>query len=50
MVDARHERPRIGRIFVSHRGDATDRSITTRFGPAPLAGFAVGADAVVGTA
>jgi transglutaminase-like putative cysteine protease len=44
--DARHNRPRIGRIVMAYGRDATDCSITTIFGPAPLAGFTVITDEV----
>lgn len=40
-VDARHNRPRIGRILMAHGRDATDTAITTTFGPNTLAGFTV---------
>jgi transglutaminase-like putative cysteine protease len=40
-VDARHNRPRIGRILMAHGRDATDVAIVTNFGPATLAGFTV---------
>lgn len=39
--DARHNRPRIGRILMAVGRDATDVAITTTFGPATLAGFRV---------
>ena len=39
--DARHNRPRIGRIVMAYGRDATDCAITTSFGPSPLAGFTV---------
>jgi len=39
--DARHNRPRIGRILMAVGRDATDVAISTNFGPATLAGFRV---------
>ena len=48
--DARHNRPRIGRIVMAYGRDATDCAITTSFGQAPLAGFTVRTDEVDGTA
>jgi transglutaminase-like putative cysteine protease len=39
--DARHNRPRIGRILMARGRDATDVAISTSFGPAELAGFEV---------
>jgi transglutaminase-like putative cysteine protease len=39
--DARHNRPRIGRILQAVGRDATDVAITTNFGPASLAAFKV---------
>ena len=39
--DARHNRPRIGRILMAVGRDATDAAITTNFGPTWLAGFEV---------
>ncbi|WP_334164805.1 transglutaminase-like domain-containing protein [Phenylobacterium sp.] len=39
--DARHNRPRIGRILMAVGRDATDVAITTHFGPATLSGFRV---------
>ena len=44
--DARHNRPRIGRIVMAYGRDATDCTITTSFGPAPLAGFMVHTDEI----
>jgi transglutaminase-like putative cysteine protease len=46
-VDARHNRPRIGRLLMAYGRDATDVAITTHFGPATLAGFRVITDEVV---
>jgi transglutaminase-like putative cysteine protease len=39
--DARHNKPRIGRVMMALGRDATDAAITTSFGPAKLAGFTV---------
>ena len=39
--DARHARPRIGRILQAYGRDATDVAITTSFGSTRLAGFKV---------
>jgi transglutaminase-like putative cysteine protease len=39
--DARHNRPRIGRILMARGRDATDTALTTTFGPARLVGFDV---------
>ena len=39
--DARHNRPRIGRILMAIGRDATDAAITTSFGAAQLIGFKV---------
>ncbi len=39
--DARHKRPRIGRILMAHGRDATDTALTTAFGPAALVNFMV---------
>jgi transglutaminase-like putative cysteine protease len=41
ILDARHNRPRIGRILMARGRDATDAAITTSFGPNTLAGFKV---------
>ena len=43
-MDARHNKPRIGRIMMAMGRDATDVAIITNFGPATLAGFTVIAD------
>lgn len=40
-LDARHNRPRIGRIVIARGRDAADVAISTAFGPAPLARFKV---------
>lgn len=39
--DARHNRPRIGRILMARGRDATDVAIVTSFGPSTLTGFKV---------
>jgi transglutaminase-like putative cysteine protease len=39
IFDARHNRPRIGRILMARGRDATDTALTTTFGPATLVGF-----------
>ena len=39
--DARHNKPRIGRIVMARGRDATDVAIATTFGPCRLAGFKV---------
>jgi transglutaminase-like putative cysteine protease len=39
--DARHNRPRIGRLLMAYGRDATDVAITTHFGPATLQTFKV---------
>ena len=44
--DARHNRPRIGRILMARGRDATDTALTTTFGPARLTGFDVHTDEV----
>ncbi|MEG3164172.1 transglutaminase family protein [Sphingomonas sp. PB2P19] len=46
VFDARHNRPRIGRILMARGRDATDAALTTTFGPAQLAGFDVHTDEV----
>jgi transglutaminase-like putative cysteine protease len=40
-LDARHNKPRIGRIMIALGRDATDVAIITNFGPATLADFQV---------
>ena len=45
--DARHNRPRIGRIVIARGRDAADVAISTTFGAASLARFAVVTDEVV---
>ncbi|HEX9490709.1 MAG TPA: transglutaminase family protein [Stellaceae bacterium] len=44
--DARHNRPRIGRILMARGRDATDVAITTSFGLCTLSGFTVVTDEV----
>lgn len=44
--DARHNRPRIGRILMARGRDATDTALTTSFGRATLTGFTVHTDEV----
>jgi transglutaminase-like putative cysteine protease len=44
--DARHNRPRIGRIVTARGRDATDTAITTIFGPSRLVGFEVTTDEI----
>ena len=44
--DARHNRPRIGRILMARGRDATDTALTTAFGPAALSGFRVVTDEI----
>ena len=44
--DARHNKPRIGRILIARGRDATDVAITTSFGPHTLASFNVVTDEV----
>lgn len=46
--DARHNRPRIGRILMARGRDATDVALTTAFGPANLVRFDVHTDEVPG--
>jgi transglutaminase-like putative cysteine protease len=45
--DARHNRPRIGRILMARGRDAADCALTTHFGPARLVRFDVHTDEVV---
>jgi transglutaminase-like putative cysteine protease len=45
--DARHNRPRIGRILIGRGRDASDVAITTSFGPSKLTGFKVITDEIV---
>ena len=44
--DARHNKPRIGRIVMARGRDAVDVALTTSFGSAPLAKFIVWTDEV----
>ncbi|GAC1347769.1 MAG: transglutaminase family protein [Acetobacteraceae bacterium] len=46
--DARHNRPRIGRIVMARGRDATDVAISTSFGPSTLTGFRVITEEVTG--
>lgn len=46
--DARHNKPRIGRILIAHGRDATDAAIATAFGPGILRTFKVVTDEIVG--
>jgi len=48
--DARHNRPRVGRILMARGRDATDTALTTTFGPAKLVGFDVHTDEVASVA
>ncbi|MGI4880188.1 MAG: transglutaminase-like domain-containing protein [Janthinobacterium lividum] len=45
--DARHNRPRIGRILMARGRDATDTALTNSFGPLWLSGFKVHTDELV---
>jgi transglutaminase-like putative cysteine protease len=45
--DARHNKPRIGRILMARGRDATDVAIVTSFGPCTLVGFKVITEEVV---
>ena len=44
--DARHNRPRIGRVLMARGRDATDTALTTSFGPVRLVRFDVHTDEV----
>ena len=44
VLDARHNRPRIGRVLMARGRDATDAAIVTSFGPNFLVGFKVISD------
>lgn len=46
--DARHNRPRIGRVLMARGRDAADVAISTTFGPSILTGFRVWTDEVQG--
>jgi transglutaminase-like putative cysteine protease len=48
--DARHNRPRIGRILMARGRDATDVAIVTSFGPCNLAGFKIFTEEVMAVA
>ena len=48
--DARHNKPRIGRILMARGRDATDVAIVTSFGPCTLTGFKVVTDEIVSSA
>jgi transglutaminase-like putative cysteine protease len=45
--DARHNKPRVGRILMARGRDATDVAISTIFGPSVLSGFTVITDEVL---
>jgi transglutaminase-like putative cysteine protease len=45
-IDARHNRPRIGRLLMARGRDAVDVAITTSFGPTTLTSFTVWTDEV----
>ncbi|CAN5413123.1 transglutaminase family protein [soil metagenome] len=45
--DARHNKPRIGRILMARGRDATDAALTTAFGPTILSSFKVHADEII---
>jgi len=49
IFDARHNKPRIGRIVMARGRDATDVALSTIFGPATMSGFTVITDEVVAT-
>jgi transglutaminase-like putative cysteine protease len=44
--DARHNRPRVGRVLMARGRDAVDVALTTSFGPTPLTRFTVWTDEV----
>ncbi|MBB6228086.1 transglutaminase-like putative cysteine protease [Polymorphobacter multimanifer] len=46
VFDARHNKPRIGRILMARGRDATDTALTTTFGPVWLNGFSVHTDQI----
>jgi len=48
--DARHNKPRIGRILMARGRDATDVAIVTSFGPCTLVGFKVVTEEVTSAA
>jgi transglutaminase-like putative cysteine protease len=45
--DARHNKPRIGRILMARGRDATDVALSTSFGSSRLAAFSVVTDEVL---
>jgi transglutaminase-like putative cysteine protease len=47
MFDARHNRPRIGRVLIARGRDAADVAIATYFGPSTLVSFRVWTDEMV---
>ena len=47
--DARHNRPRIGRILMARGRDATDVAMVTSFGSCTLVGFEVFTDEITGS-
>jgi len=49
-ADARHNKPRVGRILMAVGRDATDVAISTQFGPAVLSAFEVTTDEIVSVA
>jgi transglutaminase-like putative cysteine protease len=48
-LDARHDRPRIGRVLMGLGRDAVDVALTTSFGPTTLTGFTVWTDELPAT-
>jgi transglutaminase-like putative cysteine protease len=48
-LDARHNRPRIGRVLMATGRDAADVALTTAFGSAELRKFSVVSDVVTET-
>jgi transglutaminase-like putative cysteine protease len=44
--DARHNKPRIGRVPIAYGRDASDVAISTSYGPSALTGFKVWTDEV----
>jgi transglutaminase-like putative cysteine protease len=48
-LDARHNRPRIGRVLMARGRDAADVALTTSFGSAELRKFLVVSDVVTAT-
>jgi len=45
-IDARHNRPRIGRVLMARGRDAVDVALTTSFGAANLTQFTVWTDEI----